>query len=735
MKRLKILVLEDIPSDERLINRELKKLDSEYLIKRVETERTFIDGIKEFNPDIVLADYNLPSYDGITALNYCVQNHPTIPLIIVTGSLDEERAVETIKAGAWDYVLKDNLIRLVPAIRNALKLKEEKERKIQAEIELRESELKYRLIAEHTSDTIAITTFDQKSQYLYVSPSTKTVHGYDPEELIGRSFFDFIHPDDKIKLLPILKKYLSMKIKKLLSGRESDIKETIEFRFKHKDGRWQYMQSTINIAGNKLIGVSRDITENKRADLALKESEFNLRSLFNTMTDVVFEMDYEGKYLNIAPTSPELMFKPKNELMGKSLHEVFPEHQADKFLKVVRESLDENKAVLIEYPLQIENKTIWFVGKATPKTKNTILFIAHDITERKKMEIALRDSEQLTRTVIEGSPIGISVRDKNGTLLLANKAWRTVWSLSEQEVTDYLKKRKALSFDDRDSYLGKYQNEIRNVYENGGQYFIPEMKLSHPQKNKAEWISQFFYALTDENNEIMRVVILTEDITARKKAEKQITKDLNEKSILLQEIHHRVKNNLQIISSMLNMQTHYIKNDSDLDLFLDSKNRVISMALIHELLYKSADMTNIDFDVYIKNLSRKLFLSYQVNAGIIRLNLDVKNISLNINQSIPCGLLINELISNSMKHAFPENRRGIISVSFRNENEKKILIVADDGIGIPDEINLENPDSMGLQLIVALVDQLHGKITLKRENGTEFIIKFGTFSSKTYHKV
>ena len=149
------------------------------------------------------------------------------------------------------------------------------------------------------------------------------------------------------------------------------------------------------------VGIVEDITERKKTEEALKESEFNLRSLFNAMTDVVLEINYEGRYINIAPTSPDLLYKPADEILGKTLHEVFPKPEADKFLELVQTCLDKNKTIKIEYPLKIKDKISWFEGRATPKSKDTILYIAHDISERKKAEEELKKHRENLEEMIK----------------------------------------------------------------------------------------------------------------------------------------------------------------------------------------------------------------------------------------------------------------------------------------------------------------------------------------------
>jgi PAS domain S-box-containing protein len=215
------------------------------------------------------------------------------------------------------------------------------------------------------------------------------------------------------------------------------------------------------------------------------------------------------------------------------------------------------------------------------------------------------------------------------------------------------------------------------------------------------------------------------DITDRQYAEEQIRASLQEKEVLLKEIHHRVKNNLQIISSLLNLQSKYINDPSAHQMVIDSQNRVKSMALIHEILFRSRDITRIDFAEYIKTISVQIFRSYGAYSKKIGLEVQVKDIMLDVDTAIPCGLIVTELVSNSLKHAFVDGREGSINISlFTSDSCTLTLIVKDNGIGLSRDIDLQNADSLGLKLVRALVNQLAGQIEVDSTFGTTFMITF-----------
>ncbi|KJU84483.1 signal transduction histidine kinase [Candidatus Magnetobacterium bavaricum] len=216
------------------------------------------------------------------------------------------------------------------------------------------------------------------------------------------------------------------------------------------------------------------------------------------------------------------------------------------------------------------------------------------------------------------------------------------------------------------------------------------------------------------------------EIAEREEMETQIRRSLDEKGVLLKEVHHRVKNNMQIICSLLILQSDYIKDNNYKDMFRDSLNRIRSMALLHEKLCQSSDLANINIKAYILGLANAIFGAYKVNRSVINLNLDVDEIPFNIDTAMSCGLILTELISNSLRHAFPENIKGEISISLhQNINGDFNLTVKDNGIGMPSGFDFRNPNSLGLHLAVSMVEnKLNGQIDLQGNDGTEFCIIF-----------
>ncbi len=243
------------------------------------------------------------------------------------------------------------------------------------------------------------------------------------------------------------------------------------------------------------------------------------------------------------------------------------------------------------------------------------------------------------------------------------------------------------------------------------------------RKNEKRTYDMKISPLMDWRGRTVSRVVVLRDITDRKEAEEKIKQSLKEKEVLLREIHHRVKNNIQIISSLLSLQSKNIKDNKYAEMLRDSQDRIRSMALIHEKLYQSENLADINFNEYIKLLVQSLFRSYGIRR--IKLKMEVEDVSLDIDIAIPCGLIINELVSNSLKHAFPHGKEGKITVALRSQDGGIELVVSDNGIGIPDTVDFRTTTSLGLRLVTILAeDQLYGEITLDRSKGTTFQVKF-----------
>jgi len=343
--------------------------------------------------------------------------------------------------------------------------------------------------------------------------------------------------------------------------------------------------------------------------------------------------------------------------------------------------------------------------------------------ERREVEETLRESEEKYRTLTENVNSGIfrSTPGPEGKFIEANPSMVRMFGYDSRE--EFLE----VSVTDRFQH-----SEDREWFDQKmmGDGFVKDGGLLMKKKDGTTlWCSVTAVAVCDEKGKVKYYYDgVIDDISERKRAEETIKASLKEKEILLKEVHHRVKNNLQVISSLLSLQSQHIKNRQAREMFQESRNRVRSMALIHEKLYGSDDFARVDFSGYIQGLARGLYRSYGVDPERIGLDVQVEEVSLGIDLAVPCGLIINELMANALKYAFPPSWEGRarIGISVRADGDGEIeLILKDNGVGMPQNFDLRKTDSLGLYLVVILVeDQLEGEITLDRRGGATFQIKF-----------
>ncbi|HKP51332.1 MAG TPA: PAS domain S-box protein [Chloroflexia bacterium] len=378
--KLRILYLEDEPLDAELVHETLTSEGIASDIIRVETREEFELALDQGGFDLILSDKSLPAFDGLSALALAREKRPDLPYIFVSGTLGEEAAIESLKNGATDYVLKQRLRRLVPVTRRALREAEEHRERQRAEENLRESEQRFRALIEHSADAIAL--FGPDGTILYGSPSTTKVLGYELDEFVGRNAFEFINEWDH----HIVTSGLNESLQRPGVGVNVPARRVL-----HKDGSWRWLEGVLtNLLDepgvHAIVNNYRDVTERKLAEEALAASEAELRALFAAMTDVVLVLDAQGRYLQIAPSNPSLLYKPSVDLLGRTIHEVLPPDDADNILQTIRLALGEKRPVHVEYSLLIEGALIWFDATVSPMGEDKVFWIARDITERKKAE-------------------------------------------------------------------------------------------------------------------------------------------------------------------------------------------------------------------------------------------------------------------------------------------------------------------------------------------------------------
>lgn len=357
----------------------------------------------------------------------------------------------------------------------------------------------------------------------------------------------------------------------------------------------------------------------------------------------------------------------------------------------------------------------WIIPQLNNGNFNGAICTVIDQTKRKEAEAALEKSETYYRTIFESTGTASIIIGADNIIKMANKKSEEFIGYNVDEIENKIEWTSFVHPDDLER-LEEY-HKMRRLTPND----IPseyEFRLIDRDKNEKQ-IMLYVSLIPGTNDSVVSLL----DITERKKSEVAIKNSLKEKELLLQEIHHRVKNNMQIISSLLNLQRSYIEDEKIASILKDSQGRVKSMALVHEKLYQADDLAEVNVAEYIRSLTTSMFHNYSVQPGV-DLSLDVGEVFFDIDTAVPMGLIINELVSNSLKYAFPSNTTGKICISLQQsaEVDRYLLKVADDGVGFPVDIDFLNSPSLGLQLVKTLVNQLNGTIELDRNKGTCFKI-------------
>lgn len=341
-------------------------------------------------------------------------------------------------------------------------------------------------------------------------------------------------------------------------------------------------------------------------------------------------------------------------------------------------------------------------------------------TKRKEAAEALRDSDEKYRTLVENVNIGVyrNTAGPHGHFIQANPAIAKMFGYDS--VDEFIEVRVS----DLYQNLEERKLFVEEMLQKG---FVKNKELCLRKKDGAPiWASCTAKVHYDADGNIAWMDGVIEDITERKQVEDQLKVSLREKEMLLRELYHRTKNNMQVISSLLNLQSLTIDDKQMLEVVKDIQHRIRSISLVHEKLYQSKDLSNVNLKDYIQELTDALVTSYEGSKHRISLTLDIDNVFISLDSITTCGLIINELVSNSLKHAFPDNREGTIRiVLYLTDGDEMGLRISDNGIGLPQGLDFRDTKSLGLKLVRKLAeDQLGGKVELQDEKGTDFLIKF-----------
>ena len=533
------------------------------------------------------------------------------------------------------------------------------------------------------------------------------------------TWLELVHPEDRDKALKNIEE--SIENKTFLDQ---------EYRVIRPDGIEIWIRamgsSSYDENGNakRMTGICLDITRSKKEEEHHRQVEIEYHQLFKHMLTgfayckIINENGIPVDFIYLDVNNIFESITGLKNVVGKSISELIPGFRDtdQEILDIYGRVSKTGKPEIFEQ--YVKSLKDWYSVSVYSPKRGYFVAIFDVITERKKTEHELIKSESKFRELFDNAYDMISlnlIQDNGfpGNFIEINKIGIERLGYSREEF---------FNMTPRDIVAPEKHSEMEKNVNMMKQQGYAQYELVHITKDGRRIPVEVNNHLFKMDGKIVALAI-SRDITERKKAEDLIKKSLKEKEVLLKEIHHRVKNNMQIISSLLNLQSCSVEDEETINILQESQNRVKSMALMHEKLYQSKDLNNLLFNDYIERLVSDLFFSYKANNRISA-TLEVDDVKLNMETAVPLGLIVSELVSNCLKHAFPNNMRGKILISLKQMGDNYELIVKDDGVGFPEDLDYKNTDTLGMQLVNNLVDQIDGEIKLDKGAGTTFTVVF-----------
>ncbi|MBN1533634.1 MAG: PAS domain S-box protein [Spirochaetes bacterium] len=475
----------------------------------------------------------------------------------------------------------------------------------------------------------------------------------------------------------------------------------------------------------------------------LKESEVRYRLLADNSEDVIWTMDFNGRFTYISPAVERMTGWTPEEAMEMRLEDyVLPQYivplrnlLAEELAKPVGDRAESKSIEIQQYAkdgsvLDDEITVTWVLNKRGEPVG--LQGSNRYINDRKRAEEALRKSEEFNRRLVESSPAGIIFVDARGVILFENEASKRMMGVPQGKPSPV---------------VGLNILKIKQVEETGILHTMQRAAAGetitglecHYRSLLGKELDVEVSAapILGSDGSVQGGIVMLNDITEKVTAREQIKQMLAEKEVLLREIHHRVKNNMIILTSLLSIQAEYVDDPKTRGILQECKDRINTMQIIYDRLYRTNDLITVEVRPYLEYLIQTLFTAYATVPGKIDLRMDIEDFTMEVKRAIPCGLIINELISNALKYAFPGDRSGCISVSMEMGEEDGTpmdgdgattgrirLVIADDGVGLPRDLDLNHLSTFGLQLVRIQVDQLRGAVSILREGGTAYEILF-----------
>jgi len=590
---------------------------------------------------------------------------------------------------------------------------------------LQASEERYRDLFENATDLIQ--SVDEQGRFQYVNSAWRSTLGYTAQEVKDLTLQDVIHPDHRTECMH--------QFDVVLKGGDCGIIRTV---FVGRDGREIAVEGSTNLRrkeGKSLAtrSIFRDITNVKAARKQVQQHEAKLRALFESSDHMFWTVDpgikltsynhgYAAMIQRLHGTEPEINTdpkKPRKRFADKDYHDFWEAKYQEAFegrttrFETERNDVDGQRVcneIFLSPVFGPEGEVIEVFG------------VGHEITEQKEAEETVRDQAARLQAIFDSSAnMMIWTLDKDLMITSCNAHFRHSieqdfgirMGTGDPFVIEATRKASGKQFK---TLLERYKVALRGK----PQQFEAELLNQHGQ---TIWVENFINPIVVDGA-VQELSCLAYGITDRKEAQNELLSSLHEKEVLLKEVHHRVKNNLQIISSIFSLQTAHVGEDKRiLDLLRDSRDRIRSMSFIHESLYQNKDFSSIDLADYMEGLSRNLMMSYSL-TGKVRLETDLQRVDLALDQAIPCGLILNELISNALKHAFPEGREGTIHMGLQLAENNVSISLRDDGLGTPPGFDPQRDANLGLELVHTLVEQLDGHLSMKTDAGVAYLLTF-----------
>ncbi|MDG1517474.1 MAG: PAS domain S-box protein [Flavobacteriales bacterium] len=608
-----------------------------------------------------------------------------------------------------------------------------------AEEQKNQSIKSYFEIFNSSSDLIFIV--NNQGKVIDVNQSVLNEYDSPKPEIIGVAF-------DQLGYLQIDKDDDFQKIGKTWSGEQ----QKFNWLCKTKNGKKIPLEMILHhgtyFGKEVIIANGRDISERLDYENTLKESEARFRTLASHAPIGIFLTNQKGDVVYVNDKLKELSLYPSFDgFMNNWLSKVH-DNDKERVLKQINLKEQENNQQY-EYriiPKKGDEKWVKVQVNLLKSLSGEIIGrvgTVEDITKKIQSAKLLKDSEKNYRKLVEILPDSIILHNERSIEYLNPKAQSFLQISIGASISTLISsgRKDQIRIAISEAINGKQSPFFESQIKTGDRvtdieicavpftynqqpvaklviHDITSRKRAEKEKLRAEFAEKTTKHLKKEIDE---KTAAEEDL---KQAEENLKENIHQKEVLLKEVHHRVKNNLQVISSILNLQRGYIQDEGTLNIVRECQDRIKSMAFIHENLYQSVDLAEINFPEYLQNLCNNLKYSYMTPDRNISLDFDFEDISLSLDSAIPCGLIVNELVSNCFKYAFKDSKRGDIKISLAKKNNKTILIVHDSGIGLPKDLNIETNDSLGLQLVLTLVDQIDGKIKYEYTNGSKFTINF-----------